>query len=120
MPLWIYYGKVRPMKVIVIGSGIVGASAAYHLVKQNADVLIIDEEHTGHATAAGAGIICPWDSDERNDPLYHLADKGAHFYPSLIDQLSAESEIDISYKKVGALLTSSDGHLLDKAHHQLK
>ena len=47
------------MKAIVIGSGIAGASAAYHLVKKGADVSILDEGHEGQSTKAGAGIIGP-------------------------------------------------------------
>ena len=45
--------------VIVIGSGILGASTAYQLAKMGAEVLIIDRKDKGQATDAAAGIICP-------------------------------------------------------------
>jgi len=48
------------MRVIVIGAGILGASAAYHLSSAGAEVEIVDAAHQGRATQAGAGIICPW------------------------------------------------------------
>ena len=44
---------------IVIGGGIVGASAAYHLVKNGVKTLLIDRHDEGRATNAGAGILAP-------------------------------------------------------------
>lgn len=108
------------MKVIVVGSGIVGASAAYHLVKQRVEVVVVDEELQGHATAAGAGIICPWTSRQRGKDWYTLASDGAQFYPSLIEALKEEGQTDVSYKKVGALLTSTETEALDTIVNELK
>jgi glycine/D-amino acid oxidase-like deaminating enzyme len=48
------------MKVLIIGAGILGASTAYHLARKGIDVEIIDAQHEGKATLAGAGIVCPW------------------------------------------------------------
>ena len=68
-------------KVIVIGGGISGASAAYQLTKLSADVkvTIIDRKDPGQATDAAAGIICPWLSQRRNKAWYQLAKKGPVF-----------------------------------------
>ena len=43
--------------VIVLGGGIVGSSATYHLARAGAQVTLIDQAQPGQATAAGAGII---------------------------------------------------------------
>ncbi len=48
------------MKVLIIGAGILGASTAYHLARKGIDVEIVDAQHEGKATLAGAGIVCPW------------------------------------------------------------
>ncbi|HZD02136.1 MAG TPA: FAD-dependent oxidoreductase [Actinomycetes bacterium] len=48
------------MRVIVVGAGIVGASAAWHLAAQGADVEVVDRADEGQATAAGAGVVFPW------------------------------------------------------------
>lgn len=101
------------MKVIVIGSGIVGASAAYQLAKNDTEVIMIDKEQEGKATSAGAGIVCPWISSVNNDDWYKMAKGGARFYPKLISQLKNDEEDDVGYKKVGALSVSSDTKKLD-------
>ena len=48
------------MRVVVVGAGIVGASAAFHLVEAGVDTIVVDRVHPGKATLAGAGIVCPW------------------------------------------------------------
>ena len=62
---------------IVVGAGILGASAAYHLAKKGADVTLIDRGERGRATDAAAGIVCPWLSQRRNQAWYKLAKGGA-------------------------------------------
>src|SRR5690625_4569605 len=106
------------LRVIVIGAGIVGASAAYHLAKINNDVMLIDVMKNGQATAAGAGIICPWTSLERGEQWYNMANEAAHFYPQLIKELSEYGEKNVSYKKVGSLVTATNSDHLQK-HWQL-
>lgn len=102
------------MKIVVVGAGIVGSSAAYHLAKEGADVVVVDKFHEGQATAAGAGIICPWTSRVDDQDWYRLAKKGASYYSSLVSQLEEDGEAGFGYKKVGALSVSSDQNQLDK------
>ncbi|MGP0578165.1 NAD(P)/FAD-dependent oxidoreductase [Paenibacillus peoriae] len=95
-------------KVIVIGSGILGASTAYHLAKMGANVIIVDRKDKGQATDAAAGIICPWLSQRRNQAWYQLAKAGARFYPGLIEELKSEGESETGYAQVGALSIHDD------------
>ncbi|WP_203333705.1 NAD(P)/FAD-dependent oxidoreductase [Planococcus beigongshangi] len=101
------------MKAIVIGSGIVGASAAYNLIKNNVEVIMIDKEQDGKATSAGAGIVCPWVSKVKDDDWYRVAKGGAKFYPSLIADLKEDGETSVGYKKVGVLCVSASPEELD-------
>lgn len=90
-------------KIIVIGGGILGASTAYHLAKNGANVIIIDRNDVGKATDAAAGIVCPWLSQRRNQKWYRLAKGGARIYPNLIESLANDGEMDTGYGRVGAL-----------------
>ncbi|KON85255.1 oxidoreductase [Rossellomorea marisflavi] len=98
---------------IVIGAGILGASTAYHLARKGAEVLVVDRGDTGQATAAAAGIVCPWLSQRRNKIWYKLAKGGAAYYPELIEMLKEDGEHDTGYKRVGALSLHTDEKKLD-------
>ncbi|ALC88596.1 oxidoreductase [Bacillus sp. FJAT-18017] len=101
-------------KIIVIGAGILGASAAYHLAKEGAAVTVIDRKDPGQATDAAAGIICPWLSQRRNKAWYALAKNGAAYYSSLIQQLEEDGETETGYGKVGALSLHKESEKLSK------
>lgn len=101
------------MKVIVVGAGIVGASAAYHLAKKHVDVTMVDKPQEGKATAAGAGIVSPWTSNVENDAWYEIAKRSAKYYPELIAELKRDGEYETGYKQVGALLVSKEAEKLD-------
>ncbi|WP_280769106.1 NAD(P)/FAD-dependent oxidoreductase [Salipaludibacillus daqingensis] len=88
---------------IVVGAGILGASTAYHLAKTGVKVTIIDRDDSGQATAAAAGIICPWLTRRRNKSWYNLVKRGATYYPSLVNELKSLGEKDTGYAQVGAI-----------------
>ncbi|RXZ78365.1 FAD-binding oxidoreductase [Paenibacillaceae bacterium] len=95
-------------KVIIIGAGILGASTAYQLARMGAEVILIDRDEPGQATAAAAGIICPWLSQRRNQAWYRLAKAGAKYYPELIESLQLDGEADTGYAQVGGLSLHHD------------
>jgi D-amino-acid dehydrogenase len=81
------------MRVIVVGSGIVGASCAYTASRLGAEVVLADAALPGQATAAGAGIVCPWASDLAGDlAWYALACASARHYPRLVAELAELGE----------------------------
>ncbi|MGG4268297.1 NAD(P)/FAD-dependent oxidoreductase [Peribacillus simplex] len=95
-------------KIIVVGAGILGASTAYQLAKNGAEVIIIDRQDEGQATSAAAGIVCPWISQRRNQAWYLLAKNGAAFYPGLIEELERDGETETGYAQVGAISLHTD------------
>ncbi|MFD0829324.1 NAD(P)/FAD-dependent oxidoreductase [Neobacillus sp. M.A.Huq-85] len=101
-------------KIIIIGTGILGASTAYHLTKLGAQVTMVDREDPGQATDAAAGIVCPWLSQRRNKIWYQLAKGGARYYPELIAKLEADGETETGYKRVGALSLHNDPNKLEQ------
>lgn len=108
------------MKIVVVGAGIVGASAAYHLASKGAEVIIVDKNHQGLATGAGAGIVCPWISRVENKDWYTLARNGAIYYPTLINALKEDGENNVSYKFVGALGVSTEIEELNRIEERAK
>lgn len=101
-------------RIIIIGSGILGASTAYQLAKAGAEVTVIDRQDAGRATDAAAGIICPWVSQRRNKAWYALAKGGAAYYSSLIKQLEEDGENETGYRQVGAISLHTDKEKIDK------
>src|SRR3954471_10614119 len=99
---------------IVIGGGILGASTAYHLAKQNVKVTLIDRQDPGQASAAAAGIICPWISQRRNKKWYALVQNGAKYYKQLVHELEDLGETSTGYKQVGAIALQNDEKKLQK------
>lgn len=99
---------------IVIGGGILGASTAYHLAKRNVRVTLVDRQDMGQASAAAAGIICPWISQRRNKKWYTLVKNGAYYYKQLVEELETLGETSTGYKQVGAIALQNDSKKLQK------
>ena len=89
--------------VIVIGGGIVGASAAYHLARSGAHVMLIDQAQPGQATAAGAGIIAPGTSFKPPAAFFPLAFRAVAYYEELLANLAVDGENNTGYETVGLL-----------------
>ena len=60
-------------KVVIIGGGIVGMSAAYRLTCHGGvQVVLVDRDDKGKATAAAAGILSPGNRFVPKDPILPL------------------------------------------------
>ncbi|RNF38553.1 NAD(P)/FAD-dependent oxidoreductase [Planococcus salinus] len=97
--------------IIIIGSGILGASAAFHAAKSGAAVTLVDRGDRGQATGVAAGIVCPWISQRRNKAWYGLAKSGAAYYPRLIQDLEKQGQKETGYKQVGIVSIHEDSKL---------
>lgn len=108
------------MKAIVVGGGILGASVAYHLVRAGCAVTLVDRDDQGRATAAGAGIVCPWGAQTPDEAYYQLLASGARYYPELVEMLAEDGESDLGYAKVGGLYVPSDPAELDATERRTR
>lgn len=91
------------LEVAVIGGGIVGASAAYHLVRHGARVTLVDSVSPGRATIAGAGILPPDDHFAQSPELLPLLRAARTYYPHLRDLLKEDDQLNDFYSRCGAL-----------------
>jgi D-amino-acid dehydrogenase len=106
--LWVMPAKGDVVHIVIIGSGILGASTAFHLAGMGRAVTVIDAGLDGRATAAGAGIICPWVSVVDDPAFYRLYTAGGEYYPELVAALADAGETETGYRRVGAMLVSDD------------
>jgi glycine/D-amino acid oxidase-like deaminating enzyme len=95
-------------RVAVVGGGLVGASVAYRLQRAGADVCVVDGEHPGQATAAGAGILPPLDHFIGVAAVLPLLRAAREFYPELTQALAEDGQSDTGYAVVGALHVALD------------
>jgi D-amino-acid dehydrogenase len=108
------------MRVVVVGAGIAGASAAFHLTQFGADVCLVESNAPGRATLAGAGIICPWLS-QNEDPRYqNLAFAAVRYYPELVARLADLGESGVDYDVVGGLVVGHSAEQLDPVVQRLQ
>jgi D-amino-acid dehydrogenase len=97
-----------PHTIAVLGSGIVGASAAYHLSRRpEVHVMLVEGKHTGQATAAGAGIVAPGVSIRPPAAWYPFAAAAVRAYPPLLDALASDGEPDAGYEICGGLFVAT-------------
>ena len=95
-------------RVVVIGAGIVGASAAQRLSAAGADVVLIDNLAAGGATAAGAGIIATVSSKPADVDAEAFRFAAARYYPGLVELCAAAGLAGHSYASVGQLRLAFD------------
>jgi len=108
------------MRVVIVGAGILGASVAYHLSRQGCEVVLVDRADEGRATAAGAGIVCPWGSAIEDAASYSLLAAGARFYPKLVEMLAEDGERDLAYARVGGLYIPDGPGELDRIERSVR
>ncbi len=107
------------MRLIVVGAGITGSACGYAASMLGAEVVLVDSAQPGRATAAGAGIICPWSSSGEEPDRFALGCAGARAYPALIAALAEDGETALGYRRSGALVLVSSTEQQQEVHRQL-
>jgi D-amino-acid dehydrogenase len=99
-------------RFIVIGAGIVGASAAYRLAASGHDVLVADAASPVGASGSAAGVISPGSVFAYGGTppagFAPLAVAASHAYRELRAELSADGFDECGYAEPGALIAATD------------
>ena len=97
------------MDVIVVGGGIVGSAAAYHLARAGVDVRLFDRADEGRATDAGAGILSPATSSSAgSEAWFRFAVDAVDYYEGLDAELREAGVDETGYAVPGLLQVAVD------------
>ncbi len=95
------------MNVVIVGGGVIGCATAYHLTKAGASVTLLERgEVAGQASGAAAGMLIPPAEAAGPGPFRYLCLASLALYPALIEELQAETGIDVQYTASGILLVA--------------
>jgi glycine oxidase len=89
---------------IVVGAGVIGCAVAYELARRGASVELLDERAAGQgATQASAGILGPYIEARETSPLLPLTVRSLELYDRFIARITADSGLDVGYRRTGTL-----------------
>lgn len=98
----------RQPEVMVVGGGLLGWSAAHRIAKGGRRVAVVDRADAGHATQAGAGIICPGASLNAAAGFEAIGRAAVDYYHKLIPELAKDGAPETGYDTVGILFVGRD------------
>lgn len=94
----------QPIRVLVVGGGVIGCSVAYFLRKRGVHVTVVEKGDIGaQASGAAAGLLAPIRPLSQEDPFKTLQLAGIARFPSLVPELEAFSGITVDYQQTGTL-----------------
>ena len=100
--------------VIVVGAGAIGLTAALELAQAGASVRLIEKNRCGReASWAGAGMVIPGNLLKAATPEARLRALSFELWPTLSEQLKAETGIDNEFRTCGAIEARFEPGALD-------
>ena len=104
------------MRVVVLGAGIIGVSAADALARGGADVTVLDRRGPGRgASAASAGILAPYTEAHSDSPLLPFAVRSLSLFDNFVASIAERTGQRIEYQRSGTVDVAFDD---DTARHR--
>jgi len=95
------------VKVLIVGGGIIGCSAAYDLARAGCRVTLFERGTPGaEASGAAAGLLAPID-ESTETTFARLALAGWRLYPGVVRDLEERTGIDVEYVTRGTIYPTS-------------
>jgi glycine oxidase len=89
---------------IIAGGGIIGASIAWRLARDNLRVLLLDAGKIGaEASSAAAGMLAPGGEFDQPSPLLDFALSSLAKYDEFVDTVQIDSGLPVELRHTGAL-----------------
>lgn len=108
---------MRPVDVVIVGAGVIGACIAYTLSRSTRlRIRLIDRGAPGcEASGAAAGVLAVASARARRGALFELRRMSAAMYPDLVAGLEEETGLSVGYRSDGLIslaLSEADGAAL--------
>jgi glycine oxidase len=95
---------MRPVDVIVIGAGIIGAAVAEALALRGARVRVLEMRAAGGgASWASAGLLAPYTEAQPSSPLLAMGVRSLAMYDDFIARVCERSGRTVEYSRTGTL-----------------
>jgi glycine oxidase len=101
--------------VVIVGGGIIGLSIAWYLAREGVTVRVLERDRLGsHASSAAAGMLAPLAESDEITPLFSLGKASLDLYPTFLEQLAFDSELDVLLEGPGLLRLAFNGKEADQ------
>jgi glycine oxidase len=88
-----------PGEILIVGGGLIGSSIAWRLAQKGARVIMADAGNLGgEASPAGAGMLSPGVEFDKPSLWRDLGLESIRLYPSFVEELQAETGIDVDFR----------------------
>jgi glycine oxidase len=96
--------------VIIAGGGVIGASIAWRLARNQVRVLLLDAAAKigSEASSAAAGMLTPGGEFDQPSPLLDFAIASLAQYGDFVDAIQADSGLPIDFRRSGAVQIALD------------
>jgi glycine oxidase len=96
-----------PLRVLIIGGGIAGCSAAVELSSRGADVTLVDKDQPGSgATGASAGMLAPQFEAGGQGALFRFGVENKLIWPEFARRLEELAHWPVGYRADGMLVAN--------------
>jgi glycine oxidase len=100
----------RSADVLVAGGGLIGCGIAAELAARGRSVVVLERGEPGtEASAAAAGMVSHQVEAREPGPFFDLQCESRALYAGWIDQIVAETGIDVGYRETGRLVCDPEG-----------
>lgn len=100
---------VGPMRVVVVGGGVIGLSIAWQAAGRGMDVVVVDPDPGRGASGVAAGMLAPvTEVHFGEESLLALNLDASRRYPGFVEELETSSGVSTGYRASGTLSVARD------------